>query len=319
AASSLLLLVLVVVVGGSMLVGASVTTGACSSSCASSRSSRGFSCRNRSISELSSSVDNCSNRMDCCSCGVSVRCCDSLSCRECFMGRMGMRGSIRLENVAPWLEPKMLAQIHPSHALIINDVLRCSIRQYRTVIDNVSAITNAKGLAHIVVGDQHADLPLLQKPDDALNVQHRDRIYAGKRLVEQDEAWMRRQCTRNFYPPTLPTRQAYRGAVAQMSDVQVIEQHVEMLFDLCSPFDSQLQYGLDVFCHRQLAEDRSFLRQIRQAHLSPFMYRHAVQILLIQNDRAAVAGNESDDHVEAGGLAGAVGTEQSNHLATADL
>ncbi len=28
---------------------------------------------------------SCSSRIDCCNCGVSVRCCESLSCRECFI------------------------------------------------------------------------------------------------------------------------------------------------------------------------------------------------------------------------------------------
>jgi hypothetical protein len=39
----------------------------------------------RSISWFSSRVESCRSRMDCCSCGVSVRCCESLSCNECFM------------------------------------------------------------------------------------------------------------------------------------------------------------------------------------------------------------------------------------------
>ena len=40
----------------------------------SSRSSAGFSISRRSISWFSSTVESCSSRIDCCSCGVSVRC-----------------------------------------------------------------------------------------------------------------------------------------------------------------------------------------------------------------------------------------------------
>src|SRR5258708_33212513 len=41
-------------------------------------------------------VESCSRRIDCCSCGVSVRCCERLSCRVCFieMGREDLAGSI---------------------------------------------------------------------------------------------------------------------------------------------------------------------------------------------------------------------------------
>jgi len=46
----------------------------CSPPSASSRSSAGFSIRMRSISWLSSTVESCSSRIDCCSWGVSVRC-----------------------------------------------------------------------------------------------------------------------------------------------------------------------------------------------------------------------------------------------------
>ena len=49
---------------------------------------RGFPCRKRSISWLSSSVDSCSSRIDCCSCGVSVRCWESWSWSECFMAEV---------------------------------------------------------------------------------------------------------------------------------------------------------------------------------------------------------------------------------------
>ena len=40
-----------------------------------------------SISWLNSSVDSCNRRIDCCSCGVSARCCETRSERPCFMLR----------------------------------------------------------------------------------------------------------------------------------------------------------------------------------------------------------------------------------------
>jgi hypothetical protein len=51
----------------------------------SSRSSRGFSCRAWSISAFNSSVDNCRSLIDCCNCGVSARCCESLSWSPCLI------------------------------------------------------------------------------------------------------------------------------------------------------------------------------------------------------------------------------------------
>ena len=53
----------------------------------SSFSSSGFCATAIATSCCSSSVDNCSSRMDCCSCGVSARCCDRRSWRLAFMAR----------------------------------------------------------------------------------------------------------------------------------------------------------------------------------------------------------------------------------------
>src|SRR4029079_19276349 len=59
-------------------------------------SSSGFSCSSRSTSAFSSSVDNWSSRIDCCSCGVSVRCWLSLSWSVGFIGIPRQGASIRL-------------------------------------------------------------------------------------------------------------------------------------------------------------------------------------------------------------------------------
>ena len=82
----------------------------------------------------------------------------------------------------------------------------------------------------------------------------------------------------------------------------------------------QFEHGADVLLDRQLAEHRGFLRQVRQAEraraggsagsrcrrrsmsMSPASERH-----------------QADDHVERGGLAGAVRAEQADHFAAVDL
>jgi hypothetical protein len=92
-------------------------------------------------------------------------------------------------------------------------------------------VADAQRFAHVVVGDQHADVACLQEADDALDFAHGDRVHAGERFVEQDEARRRRQRARDFHAAALAARQRQRRVVAQVGDLQVVEQRVEPAID----------------------------------------------------------------------------------------
>jgi hypothetical protein len=77
---------------------------------------------------------------------------------------------------------------------------RPSLMMYRVVAD-------AQRFAHVVVGDQHADAARLEEGDDALDLDHRDRVDAGKRLVQQDEARLRGQRAGDLDAAALAARQ----------------------------------------------------------------------------------------------------------------
>ena len=65
------------------------------------------------------------------------------------------------------------------------------------------------------------------------------------------------------------------------------------------------------------AEDRGFLRQVADAHAGALVHRLGGDVLAVEDDRAVVGRDQAGDHVEAGGLAGAVGAQQARHLAAA--
>ena len=81
----------------------------------------------------------------------------------------------------------MFAQIDPSNGFVADDLFRPPGGQDDAFVDDVRVVANAERFAHVVVGHQHADAALFQKPHDALDLEYRDRIDAGKRLVEQDK------------------------------------------------------------------------------------------------------------------------------------
>src|SRR5689334_5045740 len=128
------------------------------------------------------------------------------------------------------LQTKMLAQVHLPYAFIINDFVRSPASEDGPVVDDVSAVADAQGFAHVMVGDQHADFALFQETDDLLYVEHRDRINPGERLVEENETRMTRERPRDLDATALAAREADRRAVAQMTNVQIVQQIVQLLF-----------------------------------------------------------------------------------------
>ena len=122
-----------------------------------------------------------------------------------------------------------------------------------------------------MVGDQHADTALGQKLDDALNVNHGNRVNAGEGLVKQYETRVGRQRTGDFHAAALTSRQGGRGALQNVTNLQIGHQLVQLAIYFCTAqafaivVTLQFQYSADVFLDRQFAENRGFLRQIRQA------------------------------------------------------
>ncbi len=95
--------------------------------------------------------------------------------------------------------------------------------------------------------------------------------------------------------------------------MQFVEQGFELvLFRGGIEVTAEFQYRHDVVGYRQLAEHRGLLRQVAEPVLRPPVHRHAGQVGRVDLDAALTAGDQPDDHVEAGGLAGTVGTQQSD-------
>lgn len=76
------------------------------------------------------------------------------------------------------------------------------------------------------------------------------------------------------------------------------------------------EHGQNVLFHGQPAKDRSFLRQIADAEARATIHRHPRHFIAVDRDHAFIHRHEAGDHVETGGLAGAVRPEQANGLAT---
>src|SRR6185312_7528735 len=83
------------------------------------------------------------------------------------------------------LEPEFLAQIESAHIGVVDDVVGATLHQHFPRIDDVGAVGQAQRLAHVMIGDQHADAAIGEMPHQRLDVADGDRVDAGERLVEQ--------------------------------------------------------------------------------------------------------------------------------------
>ena len=82
---------------------------------------------------------------------------------------------------------------------------------------------------------------------------------------------------------------------------------------------SGLEDGKDVFLYGELAEDRLLLGKVTHAMARTLIHGHLSDILIAEKDLTAIRTHQPDDHVESGGLAGAVGSEKTDNLAFFDI
>src|SRR5258706_3270151 len=68
------------------------------------------------------------------------------------------RGSVRPHRRS---HPEVFAEAYPAHTFIVDDLIGSARGQHFALIDDAGAIADTDRLAHVVVGDQHADVALL--------------------------------------------------------------------------------------------------------------------------------------------------------------
>ena len=146
-----------------------------------------------------------------------------------------------------------------------------------------------------------------------------DRVYAGERFVQQQIAGVGGQGAGDFGTPPLAAGKAHALAFAHVTDIELFEQGLEPVkARLPVEVLARLEYGENVVLDAQGAKDRGFLGQVRQAMGGAAMDRQRSDVSAVDADFACFGPNQTDHHVETGGLAGAVGPEQADDFAAAD-
>jgi hypothetical protein len=119
--------------------------------------------------------------------------------------------------------------------------------------------------------------------DYALNIQYRNRVDAGKRLVEQDEQRVCCEGAGNLDAPPLAAGEADAKARAYVPDVEFVEQLFEFLLATGTiEIAAVFQDCEDVLLDGQLAKYRGFLRQVTETHAGAPVHGQRGQVVAIQ-------------------------------------
>src|SRR5262249_33662045 len=100
-------------------------------------------------------------------------------------------------------EPEVLSEIDFAHGFIIDNLPRRARRKHAALVNNIRSIADPERFAHVVVGDEDADVARLQEADDFLDIKDGDRVDARERLVQKDEPRSRRERPGDFDPTPL--------------------------------------------------------------------------------------------------------------------
>ena len=192
------------------------------------------------------------------------------------------------------------------------------------LVEQVGAVGDGQRLVDVVVGDDHADVLVLERRHDRLDVLHGDRVHAGERFIQQDERRIDGHGARDLRTAAFAARELYAEAFAHLLQPELLDQRFDAFVLVLLREGGHLQHGPYVVLHREAAEYRRLLRQIAYAELGAAVYGQVRQFgglafVAFEENAPFVGLDQSHDHVEGRGLAGSVGTQKAYDLSLVDV
>src|SRR4029077_13225250 len=118
----------------------------------------------------------------------------------------------------------MLAKIYSLYLCIAAEFFGSSRSKNRSIVDNISAVSDLQGFSHVVIGYKNPDLLRLQMINDPLNFNDRNRVDARKRLVQENKFWRNNQRSGNLHSAPFSSRECIRKAFPNVRNSEFFEQ-----------------------------------------------------------------------------------------------
>ena len=193
-------------------------------------------------------------------------------------------------------------------------MLCCSGLQNTAVVKQIGPVGDRKCFLYIVVGNQNTDVLILQFLYDILNIFDCDRVYTGKRLVQQNKFRPDRKCPGNFRTASFSSRQLDSKTFTDMLQPEFVEHFFEPVFLLFFGHFGHFQYSTDIIFDTQPPEHRSLLCQITYPQLCTFINRFFGYFLIIQKDPTTIRSDQSDNHIKRSRFPSTIRPQQTHNL-----
>src|ERR1041385_7380106 len=118
----------------------------------------------------------------------------------------------------------MLAKINPLYLGIAAEFFGSSRSKNRSIVDDISAVSDLQGFSHILNRYENTDLLRFQMVNDLLNFNYRNRVDARKRLVQENEFWRNNQRSCNLHSASFFSRECIRKAFSNVRNSEFFQQ-----------------------------------------------------------------------------------------------
>ncbi len=210
-----------------------------------------------------------------------------------------------------FLQTEIFAKIGAARLRVVDEGISGAGKEHLPFLDEIGAVDDGKNLAGVVVGDEDADLLLLEEADEVLDVGDGEGVDVGKGFVEEKERGLRDEGAGDFQTAPLAAGESGGSLVAQMSEMELLEERLKREIFV----GKGLENAEDVLLDGKGAENGGLLREIAKAEMRPFVNGKCGDVLPLEEDFTAFRLDKANGDVEGGGLAGAVGAKKADNFA----
>ena len=210
-----------------------------------------------------------------------------------------------------------LTQVGRAHERVGLHLGRRAVGDDLTEVEHVDVVTRAHHEAHVVLDEQDRE-PRLRELDEQLGeVGGLRLVETRRRLVEQHDARLGRQCARHLDETLRAGGQTVDALLGDGGETHALDELVGEhtgLELLARPALAHLRRDQDVVAHAERAERLEPLERAADAEPRALVRLDRGDVLAVEHDGAAGRWLQTRDDVEQGGLARPVGTDETGHL-----
>ncbi len=179
------------------------------------------------------------------------------------------------------------------------------------VFHDVVAVRNRRGETEILLHQENCEALLLEHPDGLADLLDDHRSQSLGRLVEQEQVGAGAQDAADRQHLLLAARQL--GALAGEALLEVGEEREDLLE--LKPARAHARRQQKIFLHIEAREDATFFRAQSDAEPRDLVAGKSDQLAALVAHRARALADDAHDRFQGRRLAGAIASEQRDHLA----